>query len=133
MAISQLIQDAKLGSSRKDAQIDTCSVFAAALFDVLTAVGIPCQMACAEIKTGLHNFAHSVVKVNDTYYDSMGEFSVSIYRKRAKIHPSVSVVIEFKGDIRSDCFESEFNDMHAFYFKVLKKSVDKPNKHVELS
>ncbi len=33
--IKELIRSAKIGRERKDAQIETCSVFAAALHDVL--------------------------------------------------------------------------------------------------
>jgi hypothetical protein len=39
MDIDTNIRMAKLGRSRNDAQEDTCAVFAAALFDVLSAQG----------------------------------------------------------------------------------------------
>lgn len=97
MDINAIITAAKLGRARKDAQEDTCDVFAAALFDVLSAHGIDCQMFIAE-KKGFGSWAHAVVKVAGRYYDSMGEFSAEIYRARAKIHPSVKLEIVYRGD-----------------------------------
>lgn len=44
MNIDAIIKAAKLGRERKDAQVDTCAVFAAALYDVLSAKGLQCQM-----------------------------------------------------------------------------------------
>lgn len=123
--IASLIQTAKLGRTRKDAQIDCCAVFAAALYDVLTAHGISCQMVCAVNKGG-PAWAHSVVEVDGRLYDSMGEFSAEIYRKRAKIHPTVPVTIAYSPDFREDCFESDFVEMHAFYLKMLTKALTPP-------
>lgn len=123
MDISSIIKDAKLGRSRKDAQVDTCSVFAAALFDVLTEYDIPCEMAYAANDDHMDRWAHSLVKVEGRYYDSLGEFSTDIYRKRSKIHPSVTVSIQYSKDYRSDCYESEFEEMYLFYVKVLKKAM----------
>lgn len=121
MDISEIIKAAKLGRARKDAQVDTCGVFAAALFDILVACEIPCQMICAVNKEGINGWAHLVVEVDGRYYDSLGEFSTAIYRERAKIHPSVSVTIKFRKDFRSDCYEPEFDEMYIFYVKALKK------------
>jgi hypothetical protein len=45
--LSSAIMAAKLGRARKDAQEDTCAVFAAALYDVLQERGVPCEMATA--------------------------------------------------------------------------------------
>lgn len=122
MDIGAVILSAKLGRERKDAQIDTCSVFAAALFDVLKQHGIPCEMVTAVCKTG-RTWAHSVVEVAGTYFDSQGEFSTAIYRSRTKVHPSVSVSIEYRKDFRDDCYEPEFDELHAFFVKELNKAV----------
>jgi hypothetical protein len=122
--ISAVIQEAKLGRARKDAQVDTCGVFAAALFDVLSAQGIPCRMVCATNEEyGGCRWAHLVVAANGSYYDSLGEFSTAIYRKRAKLHPSVFVELKYRKDFRDECYEPEFNEMHAFYVKALKKAL----------
>lgn len=122
MDLDAIIKEAKLGRSRKDAQEDTCAVFAAALYDVLSAHGISCQMVTA-VKTQGHAWAHAVVEVAGRYYDSMGEFSTSIYRARAKIHPTVSLDIRFQPDSRCECYEQEFDEMHAFYAKMLNKAL----------
>jgi hypothetical protein len=119
--IEGIIKAAKLGRSRREAQEDTCTVFAAALHDVLAFQGIDCQMATAE-KQDLHGWAHSVVQVGQRYYDSMGEFSTDIYRARSKIHPKVTLDIRFKRDARADCYESEFEEMYDFYLKMLSKA-----------
>ena len=80
MDIQAVIAAAKLGRSRKDAQVDTCSVFAAALFDLLSQQGIPCQMVTA-VHRGLRPWAHSVVEVSGEYFfDSLGVFSNDLYR-----------------------------------------------------
>ena len=122
MDINAIIQAAKLGRSRKEAQVDVCTVFAAALYDVLGEQGTPCKLVTAINKQGLC-WAHEVVEVAGRYYDSMGEFSADIYRKRAKIHPSVTLNIEYQQDVRSECYEPDFDEMHAFFVKALKKSV----------
>lgn len=105
--------------------MDTCSVFAAALFDVLTARGITCQLITA-VKPGLGGWAHAVVKVAGRYYDSMGEFSTGIYRARAKIHPTVTLDIVYRRDGRAECYEPEFDELHAFYVKMLTKAMCSP-------
>lgn len=122
MDIHALILAAKLGGTRKDAQVDTCAVFAAALFDVLEAEGLSCKMVTA---TPIHGarWAHALVEVAGRYYDSKGEFSASIYRARAKIHPSVNFDIQYHPDHRSECYEPEFDELHAFYVKMLKKAL----------
>ena len=43
MDIHEIILAAKLGRERKYAQVDTCTVFAAALYDLLTDRGVPCR------------------------------------------------------------------------------------------
>lgn len=122
MDLNAIIQAAKLGRSRKDAQEDTCGVFAAALYDALSAQGISCQMVTA-VKKGLGAWAHAVVEVAGRHYDSMGEFSVSIYRDRAKIHPKVTLDILYQPDSRSECYEPEFDELRAFYIKMLNKAM----------
>lgn len=57
------------------------------------------------------------------YYDSKGEFSTSIYRARAKIDPKVSFEIDYQPDLRSECYEPEFEELYAFYFRALKKAI----------
>lgn len=120
MNIEATIKAAKLGGTRKDAQIDTCSVFAAALYDLLGQT-MTCNMVTV-VKNGLNPWAHSVVEVDGRYYDSMGEFSASIYSKRAKIHPSVKLDIVYKPDTREECFEPEFDELYDFYLKMLRKA-----------
>ena len=44
MDLSDIILSAKLGRARKDAQVDCCGEFAAALFDALEARDIPLPM-----------------------------------------------------------------------------------------
>lgn len=122
MDISAIIQNAKLGRARKDAQEDTCAVFAAALYDVLTTQRITCQMICA-VKKSFGAWAHMVVEVDGRYYDSIGEFSTDIYRARAKIHPKVSLDITYQSDSRDDCFEEDLDEMYVFYFKMLSKAL----------
>lgn len=121
--INEIIKKAKLGRERKDAQVDTCTVFAAALYDVLTAQGIRCQMVCAVNKDGLRGWAHLLVKVEGHCYDSLGEFTTAIYRARAKHHPSVTESIEYRNDSRIDCYEPEFDCLYIFFVKALKKSL----------
>lgn len=119
--IDAIIKSARIGRERRDAQVDTCSVFAAALYDVLSTHGIPCLMVTA-IASGPLNWAHAVVEVSGRYYDSMGEFSASIYRLRAKIHPKVDLNVVYWPDSRIDCFELEYVELHAFFIKELTKS-----------
>ena len=122
MDIASLILNAKLGRARKEAQEDVCTVFAAALYDLLQDRGVSCSMVTV-VKSGFHGWAHAVVEVDGRYYDSMGEFSESIYRTRAKVHPSVSLDITFKPDVREDCYEEEFVEMHKFFRKMLDKAI----------
>lgn len=122
--LSEVIKAAKLGRSRKDAQQDTCTVFAAALYDILKARGISCRIVTAACGfLGRTEWYHAVVKVDGHYYDSMGEFSEDIWRARAKIHPKVQMTISYRPDTRTDCYEDEFDEMHAFYLKMLNKAM----------
>lgn len=122
MDIDAIIKAAKLGRERRDAQVDTCAVFAAALYDVLTAQGISCQMKTV-VPKGLAKWAHAVVEVEGRYYDSMGEFSAGIYRVRTKIHPTVKFTFNYKADSRIECYEPEFDELHAFFIKMLNKAI----------
>lgn len=121
MDIERVILAAKLGRSRKDAQVDTCSVFAAALYDFLSERGIHRTIVTA-VKKGFQAWAHSVIEVEGRYYDSLGEFSAAIYRDRARIHPSVILDIAYVPDSRDDCYEEEFVEMYNFYLKMLTKA-----------
>ncbi|MDD2222816.1 MAG: hypothetical protein PHF42_05180 [Pseudomonas sp.] len=119
--INDLIKRAKLGRTRKEAQTDTCTVFAAALYDFLQSQQIPCRMACVQSVHGKH-WAHLLVDVDGKFYDSMGEFSTEIYRARAKIHPSVTVRLKFTKDFREDCYEPDFHELYLFYLKKIQKA-----------
>lgn len=124
MDIAGIITAAKLGSTRKDAQVDTCAVFAAALYDLLSGHSVACKLVTA-VKRGLGAWAHSLVEVDGRYYDSKGEFSTEIYRARAKIHPTVKLDIVYQADTRAECYEAEFDELHAFYLQMLSKSARK--------
>lgn len=124
MNIEQIIVSAKLGSARKDAQVDTCTAFAAALYDLLTSQGQCCQLVTA-VKHGINGWAHAIVQADGRYYDSMGEFSVEIYRKRARVHPTVQLHIEFVPDSREGCYEEEFEGIYEFYQQMLSKTATK--------
>lgn len=120
--INDLIKRAKLGRTRKEAQIDTCTVFAAALYDFLQSQEIPCSMACVQSATLGEHWAHLLVEVDGKFYDSMGEFSAETYRARAKIHPSVTVRLKFTKDFREDCYEPDFHELYLFYLKKIQKA-----------
>ena len=124
MDIEALILQAKLGSARKDAQVDTCTVFAAALHDVLREAGVDCTVATAKMKG---RWAHAVVRVGTRYFDSKGEFSTAIHCVRARIHQSVvpHVRIEFSDDAWGPDYDDEFGELHAFFVKAMRKSMAK--------
>lgn len=123
MDIPGLIRSAKLGRTRKEAQVDCCAAFAAALHDVLAEHGVQCRLVTA-VKRGITNgWAHSVVEVAGVYYDSMGEFSADVYRQRARIHQSVDVKISYTPDTRDGCYEAELDEMHAFYVTQLRAAI----------
>ena len=52
-----------------------------------------------------------------------GHLNSYLYRKRAKIHPSVTIDIDYVPDSRSECFEPEFDELHAFYCRMLSKAI----------
>lgn len=127
MTIHDIIMAAKLGRERKQAQIDTCAVFAAALYDVLTERGIPCSMHTVSNRWHRNaepDWYHALLRVDGKYYDSLGEFSTEIYRGRNKIHPKVDVFLEFKPDSRPDCYEDDYDELHKFFVKTLRKAFD---------
>lgn len=122
--IAGLIKSAKLGGARRDAQKETCAVFAAALYDVLSEEKIPCEMvtvACGVLRRPA--WYHAIVEANGQNYDSMGEFSEEIWRKRAKIHPTVSLTFSYLPDTRGDCYEDEFSELHTFFIGKLKQAL----------
>jgi hypothetical protein len=71
-------------------------------------------------------WAHEVVEAAGRYYDSLGEFSANIYRARVKLHPTVTLDITYQQDVRTDCYEPEFDELHVFFVKALKKSMCVP-------
>jgi|JI8StandDraft_1071087.scaffolds.fasta_scaffold390404_1 hypothetical protein len=119
--IDALIKHAKLGRERKYAQVETCSVFAAALYDVLVENGIAGTIVTAVQREPVR-WAHSVVQVEGKFFDSMGEFSTDIYRERARIHPSVTLEIEYVSDVRDECYESDYEELHSYFVKQLSKA-----------
>lgn len=125
MAIDAIIKSARLGRERKAAQVDSCAVFAAALYDVLSAQGVQCQMVTV-VPDGLQKWAHAVVEVAGRYYDSMGEFSADIYRSRARIHPRVEFEFDYRADSRNECYEPECDEQHAFFVQALEKALCGP-------
>lgn len=58
MDVDLIIKAAKLGRERKDAQVDTCTVFAAALYDVLSSQGVQCKMVTV-VPDGIGKWAHA--------------------------------------------------------------------------
>ena len=122
--IEAMILQAKLGRARRDAQVDCCSAFAAALFDVLQARGIDCRMACVTLGSDVGTpAAHALVAVGDRYYDSMGQFTHEIWRRRARIHPLVKTTAVFSADQRDDSFEPDLAELHTWYLRVLTKAM----------
>lgn len=123
ISIAEIIKRAKLGRTRKEAQTDTCTVFAAALYDFLQAQQIPCSMACVQSVHGAP-WAHLLVEVDGKFYDSMGEFSTEIYRARAKIHPTVKIQLKFTKDSRAECYDPELDDLYLFYRGKIERAMN---------
>lgn len=114
------ILNANLGSARKDAQIDTCEVFSAALTDTLLGLGIKCTVSAASFFIEPHHapeWGHSIVTVCGRYYDSLGQFDHAIVRARLKIHRDVRTRLEIKRDRRG--FDPEFERLYKFYVAKL--------------
>ncbi|GBQ85493.1 hypothetical protein AA14337_3085 [Acetobacter malorum DSM 14337] len=130
----RLILNAALGSSRKDAQIDTCTVFSAALYDVLRAARLRPEVYDATLyqvttygKGGSQTntktlFVHSVLRIRGKYYDSLGLFNEEIVRGRMKVHKNVQSRLDFQKSVR-DYDEMDYSELHAFLRKALQKQL----------
>lgn len=125
MDIAALIKNAKIGSERKAAQVETCSPFAAALYDVLAESGLPVSLVVVGHRgaTPERSWYHLVVDHNGTQYDSMGEFSQEIIRKRLKIHKSVDFPLSFEVEPRAGCYEDEHEEVFQFLLEKLRNAV----------
>ena len=125
--LHDIIVAARLGGARKDAQVDACGAFSAALFDVLTSRDKQCSLVTVSCgyQPGRPEWYHSVVEVNGVHYDSLGLFTEAECRKRMKTHPSVALHFTYTPDQREDCFDAELAELHAFYVKALAKAFDK--------
>lgn len=135
--IARIIKEAKLGGARKEAQIDACEPFAAALFDVLTAAGIEAKFFCASffiVGSRSPKWAHAVVQSGGVFYDSLGLFNHEIIRSRQKTHKTVQTELRFEPDVR-EYDEGDWAYMYAFCRKKLEKSVKDhaSGKHIELT
>lgn len=122
--VATVIRKAKLGSERRAAQVDTCSVFASALISVLDAYGVKAEAHTATflfVPGTRPSWHHSVVKVGTLFFDSLGEFDQSIVRKRNRIHPKVQSRLDIRKDA-VDEIEEEYRELHAFLVKVLGKA-----------
>jgi len=127
--VGSLVMAAKLGRERRDAQVETCSVFAAALHDVLVENGMQAKVAVASRRgvTASATWHHSVVESGGRYFDSMGEFSPEILRKRLKIHPKVEFSIEIGPDRREGLYEeADFEGLYEFMVEALRRAVPVP-------
>lgn len=125
MDIAELIKTAAIGSERRHAQNDTCAPFAAALHDVLVENGLtPKLVVAGHLSFSSRNtWYHQVVEQDGVFYDSLGEFSTEIIRKRLKIHPSVKFELEFKPDQRDGCYDEEdYAELYMFLVKAFRKA-----------
>lgn len=130
MDILELIRTAKIGLERKAAQTETCAPFAAALYDALAENGVKATLAvaCRKGYRSDRTWYHLVVAHGGRYYDSLGEFSSEILRKRLKIHPSVQFELEFKREPRDGCYEEADHDaLHSFLLHAFRRAVNKMN------
>jgi hypothetical protein len=128
MDIVGLIKTAKIGRERKDAQVDSCSAFAAALYDVLEENGFSPSLvtACYRGATVETTWYHLVVEVEGKMYDSLGEFSTEIMRDRLKVHPKVRYELKYTLEIRDDCYdEDDFGGVYEFLVKEFRKTAKK--------
>lgn len=129
--IADLIGTAKIGSERRAAQSDSCAPFAAALYDVLAELGLEPKLAvaCHRGHTVDGTWYHQVVELAGRYYDSLGEFSLDILRKRLKIHPKAEFDLTFQPEPRAGCFEEEdYEVLHGFLVKELRKAAAKQSR-----
>lgn len=128
MDIAELIKTAKIGRERKDAQVDTCAPFAAALYDVLNENGLSPRMVCVGYRgaTADSSWYHAVVSVNGVMYDSLGEFSEDIHKARNKIGPKSGYKLTFQRDTRNGCYDEEdYGVLYEFLVKELRKAARK--------
>jgi hypothetical protein len=130
MDILELVRTAKIGLERKAAQTETCAPFAAALYDALAENGVETNPAVA-CRKGYHSdrtWYHLVVEHGGRYYDSLGEFSSEILRKRLKIHPAVQFDLEFKLEPRDGCYEeADYDALHSFLLHAFRRAVNEMN------
>lgn len=128
MDIIELIKTAKIGRERREAQVDTCGPFAAALYDVLVENGFDVNLFVAGYRGASSDSAwyHLVVEHGGTYYDSLGEFSAAIIRKRLKIHPRSDYELTFKPESRPGCYEEDdFELLYDFLVGEFRKAARK--------
>lgn len=125
MTLDDIIKQAKLGRARKEAQEDCCAEFAAALYDVLAEFKVPSSLYVVRLDLYSEPAYHTVVKVKDTYYDSMGVFSEKSLRANLKIHPKVQFKLKFKRDKRKGIFDDDMIGMYEFYKEKLVKVFQK--------
>jgi hypothetical protein len=128
MDIVELIKTAKIGRERKDAQVDTCAAFGAALYDVLAENGFSPSLvtACYRGVSVDRTWYHQVVEVEGKMYDSLGEFSTDIVRARLKIHPKVDYQLAYTPERREGCYDDDdFQLVYEFLLKELRKAAKK--------
>lgn len=128
MDIAGLIMEAKIGRERRYAQTETCAPFAAALYDVLVECGLaPNLVVVGHMGHSITaTWYHLVVEHDGRLYDSMGEFSVDILRRRLKIHPRCQFDLQFRPESREGCFEEEdYQELHRFLVDAFRKAVAK--------
>jgi hypothetical protein len=126
--IADLIKNAKIGRERKDAQIDTCGPFGAALYDVLVEYDFDVNLVVAGYRgvTTERTWYHLVIEHDGTYYDSLGEFSTEIMRQRLKIHPRSEYALSFKPEPRLGCYEEEdYELLYDFLVAEFRKAARK--------
>ena len=124
MDIHEIIVNAKLGSARKDAQIDACTAFASALSDFLNENQITHEAyTVSYLLYEKAKWYHAVIKVEDFYYDSLGLFNDDLVNQRSKIHKNVlpHVEIVYKKDV-VEC-DPDFEEMRSFFLKKLNLSL----------
>jgi hypothetical protein len=119
--LHDIIMNAKIGEMRKDAQIETCTVFAAALGDLLKNRKIEHTYLCVSPKTPHSSLMwyHTVIGFAGKMFDSYGLFNADILKKRQKLKIDLDLLV--KNDVREDVDE-EFSKLYIFFVKKLEKS-----------
>jgi hypothetical protein len=123
-ALNNLILNAKLGSARKDAQIDSCGPFAAALHDILKMNGMRSSIWSAEMHWEYFSkpeWGHYVVRYIGIAYDSLGFFDKKIICKREKIKSNFCLVMRRMS--RQGIFEDDEINMYNFFYSALAKQM----------